>query len=67
MLSGATHLVASLPGVFGVPFTGWLLDHTGSWSVSLFAPCLLFYVSGIAVYAKYGSGDQQNFASLPEP
>jgi len=67
VLSGATHLVASLPGVFGVPFTGWLLDHTGSWSVSLFAPCLFFYVSGIAVYAKYGSGDQQNFASLPEP
>ena len=61
ILSGATHLVASLPGVFGVPFTGWLLDHTGSWSFSLFVPCLFFYLTGIGVYAKWGSAEQVDF------
>ncbi|QDZ23602.1 MFS general substrate transporter [Chloropicon primus] len=61
ILSGTTHLFASLPGVFGVPFTGWLLDHTGSWSISLFVPCLFFYISGILVYTKWGSGEEIAF------
>ena len=61
ILSGATHLVASLPGVFGVPFTGWLLDQTDSWTVSLFFPCLFFYTSGIVVYNMYGSAEETEF------
>ena len=61
ILSGVTHLFASLPGVFGVPFTGWLLDNTDSWEVSLFAPCLFFYLTGILVYAKWGSAEEVAF------
>ena len=61
ILSGVTHLFASLPGVFGVPFTGWLLDNTDSWEVSLFAPCLFFYLTGILVYAKWGSAEEIAF------
>jgi ACS family sodium-dependent inorganic phosphate cotransporter len=62
VLSGATHIFGSLPGVFGVPFTGWLLDHTDhSWNLSMFLPCLFFYLSGCVVFLKWGSGEEVAF------
>jgi len=55
ILLAMTNIFGSLPGVIGVPFTGWLLDLTDSWTISLFAPCLFFYAAGGFVYLKFGS------------
>ena len=58
ILLAITNIFGSMPGVVGVPFTGWLLDHTDSWTISLFAPSLFFYTTGVLVYTKYGSGER---------
>ena len=58
ILLAITNIFGSMPGVVGVPFTGWLLDQTDSWTISLFVPCLFFYVSGAVIFAAYGSGER---------
>jgi len=58
ILLSITNIFGSMPGVIGVPFTGWLLDQTDSWTISLFVPCLFFYVSGTFIYARFGSGER---------
>ena len=58
ILLALTNIFGSMPGVIGVPFTGWLLDHTDSWTISLFVPCLFFYISGVYIYTQYGSGER---------
>ena len=57
VLLSMTNVFGSLSGVLGVPLTGWMLDRTDSWVLSLFVPCLFFYISGAAVYAKFGSAE----------
>ena len=57
ILLAITNIFGSMPGVVGVPFTGWMLDHTDSWTISLFVPCLFFYVSGAFIYTTYGSAE----------
>lgn len=58
ILLAITNIFGSMPGVVGVPFTGWLLDHTDSWNVSLFGPTLFFYVTGAWVYVRWGSAER---------
>ena len=45
----------------GVAVTGALLDATGSWEWALFAPSILFFVTGTAVFVHYGRSEQQQF------
>lgn len=55
---GISNTGGTLPGVFGVAITGWLVDRTGSYR----APFLLtaaIAVVGAAVFIRYGSGERQ--------
>ena len=45
----------------GVAVTGALLDATGSWEWALFAPSMLFFVTGTAVFVHFGRSEQQQF------
>ncbi len=51
----------------GVAVTGALLDATGSWSYALFAPSIALFVTGISVFAAFGSSDLQDFDTRNEP
>ena len=59
ILLGMTNTVGALPGVIGVPLTGYLLQKTENWELSMFLPAIALYFSGAAVFAKYGSGEKQ--------
>jgi MFS transporter, ACS family, solute carrier family 17 (sodium-dependent inorganic phosphate cotransporter), other len=53
-----SNTVATLPGIFGVAFTGWLVDRTGS----LATPFLLttaVSIVGSLFYFVFGSGERQ--------
>ena len=50
----------------GVAVTGALLDATGSWEWALFAPSILFFVTGTAVFVHYGRSEQQQFDNNTE-
>lgn len=39
--------------------TGYLLEKTDDWEVSMFLPAIFFYITGAAVFAKYGSAEKQ--------
>ncbi|CAN6198876.1 unnamed protein product [Urochloa humidicola] len=45
ILLGITNTVGAVPGIVGVALTGYLLDSTHSWSISLFAPSIFFYLT----------------------
>ena len=38
-----------------------IADQTGDWNVSMFLPCVFFYVTGAIVYVLYGSSDPVDF------
>lgn len=59
ILLGITNTVGALPGVIGVPLTGYLLERTDDWEFSMFVPAMILYYSGAAVFAKYGSAEKQ--------
>ena len=59
ILLGITNTVGALPGVIGVPLTGYLLQRTDDWEFSMFLPAMILYYSGAAVFAKYGSAEKQ--------
>ena len=61
VLLGLTNTSAAIPGIIGVTITGAILDKTGSWPLALFAPSIAFFVTGSAVFAAWGSSDQQSF------
>lgn len=67
ILLGMTNTCGALPGVIGVPLTGYLLKETDNWELSMFIPAMIFYVTGTIVFAKYGSGDRQPFTGQPMP
>ncbi|KAK3039964.1 hypothetical protein RJ639_027154, partial [Escallonia herrerae] len=46
ILLGITNTVGAVPGIVGVALTGYLLDSTHSWGMSLFAPSIFFYLTG---------------------
>lgn len=63
ILLGITNTVGAVPGIVGVALTGYLLDSTHSWSLSLFAPSIFFYLTGTAVWLTYASSKPQSFAN----
>jgi len=62
VLQGITNTVGAVPGIVGVPLTGYLLDSTHSWSISLFAPSVFFYLTGTAVWLAFASSEPQDFS-----
>lgn len=61
VLLGLTNTAAAIPGIIGVTITGAILDKTGSWSLALFVPSIIFFVTGSVVFATFGSSDLQSF------
>ncbi|RDX97649.1 putative anion transporter 6, chloroplastic, partial [Mucuna pruriens] len=61
ILLGITNTVGAVPGIVGVALTGYLLDSTHSWSISLFAPSIFFYVTGTIVWLVFASSKPQSF------
>ncbi|KAK8581679.1 hypothetical protein V6N13_144691 [Hibiscus sabdariffa] len=61
ILLGITNTVGAVPGIVGVALTGFLLDSTHSWGVSLFAPSIFFYLTGTVVWLAFASSKPQNF------
>ena len=61
ILLGMTNTVGAFPGVIGVPLTGYLLEKTDNWEVSMFLPAVFFYVTGVAVFTKWGSAEKQSW------
>jgi len=55
---GISNTFATLPGIFGVFLTGWLVDHTGSFAAPFFvtAGVSLF---GALVFLVFASGERQ--------
>ncbi|XP_075642780.1 putative anion transporter 6, chloroplastic [Castanea sativa] len=62
ILLGITNTVGAVPGIVGVALTGYLLDSTHSWSISLFAPSIFFYLSGTLVWLVFASSKPQTFS-----
>ncbi|XP_020270545.1 probable anion transporter 6, chloroplastic isoform X2 [Asparagus officinalis] len=62
ILLGITNTVGAIPGIVGVALTGYLLDSTHSWSISLFAPSIFFYLSGTVVWLLFASSKPQRFS-----
>jgi len=52
---------AALPGIFGVPINGAILDATGSWPLALFAPSIFFNMSGAIVFGMFGRAEEIEF------
>ena len=67
ILLGMTNTCGALPGVIGVPLTGYLIKETENWELSMFVPAMFFYFTGTLVFSKYGSGDRQAFTGQPMP
>ncbi|GFS35692.1 phosphate transporter 4;5 [Actinidia rufa] len=61
-LQGITNTVGAVPGIVGVALTGYLLDSTHSWSISLFAPSIFFYLTGTIVWLVFASSKPQSFS-----
>ncbi|KAG9448468.1 hypothetical protein H6P81_008433 [Aristolochia fimbriata] len=64
VLLGITNTVGAVPGIVGVALTGSLLDSTHSWSLSLFAPSIFFYLTGTVVWLAFASSKPQSFSKL---
>ncbi|KAA8535193.1 hypothetical protein F0562_030196 [Nyssa sinensis] len=62
ILLGITNTVGAVPGIVGVALTGYLLDSTHSWSLSLFAPSIFFYLTGTVVWLVFASSKPQSFS-----
>ncbi|KAK7388589.1 hypothetical protein VNO78_23410 [Psophocarpus tetragonolobus] len=62
ILLGITNTVGAIPGIVGVALTGYLLDLTHSWSISLFAPSIFFYLTGTIVWLVFASSKPQSFS-----
>ncbi|XP_015879558.3 probable anion transporter 6, chloroplastic isoform X1 [Ziziphus jujuba] len=62
ILLGITNTVGAVPGIVGVALTGYLLDTTHSWSISLFAPSIFFYLTGTVVWLAFASSKPQSFS-----
>ena len=61
ILLGITNTVGALPGVIGVPLTGYLLEMTDNWELSMFVPAVFFYVTGVGVFTKWGRAEKQSW------
>ena len=61
VLLGLTNTSGAIPGIIGVTITGAILDKSGSWPLALFAPSIVFFITGSVVFATFGSSDLQSF------
>lgn len=61
VLLGMSTTVGAIPGIVGVPLTGYLLDQTHSWALSLFLPSILFYISGTIMWSLHADCSRVNF------
>ncbi|XP_006287321.2 probable anion transporter 6, chloroplastic [Capsella rubella] len=61
ILLGITNTVGAVPGIIGVALTGFLLDSTHSWTMSLFVPSIFFYLTGTVVWLAFASSEPQTF------
>jgi ACS family sodium-dependent inorganic phosphate cotransporter len=50
--------IGTLPGVFGVFITGWIVDRTGSFAVPFFVTAGVSFFGAI-VYLVFGSGERK--------
>ncbi|KAI4344206.1 hypothetical protein L6164_011457 [Bauhinia variegata] len=62
ILLGITNTVGAIPGIVGVALTGYVLDSTHSWTMSLFAPIIFFYLTGTVVWLMFASSEPQSFS-----
>ncbi|KAI4335645.1 hypothetical protein L6164_014277 [Bauhinia variegata] len=62
ILLGITNTVGAIPGIVGVALTGYNLDSTHSWTMSLFAPSIFFYLTGTVVWLMFASSKPQSFS-----
>ncbi len=58
VIYGISNSVATLPGIFGVYLTGWLVERTGHFAAPFYVAAGLLLV-GVLVYARFASGEQQ--------
>ncbi|CAH8286234.1 unnamed protein product [Eruca vesicaria subsp. sativa] len=65
ILLGITNTVGAVPGIVGVALTGFLLDSTHSWTLSLFVPSIFFYLTGTVVWLAFASSKPQKFTKEP--
>ncbi|KAL2500630.1 putative anion transporter 6 [Forsythia ovata] len=64
ILLGITNTIGAVPGIVGVALTGYLLDSTHSWGMSLFAPSIFFYLTGTIVWLAFASSKPQTFSKI---
>ena len=55
---GISNTFATLPGIFGVYATGWLVDRTGSFGVPFFVTSAIALI-GLLFYVAFGSGERK--------
>jgi ACS family sodium-dependent inorganic phosphate cotransporter len=55
---GISNSFATLPGIFGVFVTGWLVDRTGSFAVPFFVTGSIA-LTGAVVFLLFGSGERK--------
>ena len=55
---GLSNTAGTLPGIFGVYITGWLIDRTGSFNAPFFLTAAVGIVGAI-VYLLYASGERE--------
>jgi ACS family sodium-dependent inorganic phosphate cotransporter len=53
-----SNTIGTLPGIFGVFVTGWLVDRTGSFSLPFYVTAGVSFL-GAVVYLAIGSGDRK--------
>jgi ACS family sodium-dependent inorganic phosphate cotransporter len=58
VLYGISNTIATLPGLFGVFITGWLVDQTGSFAVALVVTAGVA-ILGAVVFLSFASGQRQ--------
>ncbi len=57
VLLGLTNTAGTLPGIFGVVLTGYILDTTGSWTL-VFSIASGLYVFGAVVWLAFSTGEK---------
>jgi ACS family sodium-dependent inorganic phosphate cotransporter len=55
---GLSNTAGTIPGIFGVYITGWLIDRTHSYNAPFFLTAAIC-VAGALVYLLYASGDRE--------
>jgi len=55
---GISNTFATLPGIFGILATGWLVDRTGSFVAPFVLAASIAFI-GTITYLTFGSGEQQ--------